>query len=76
MSQLANSPLVASIVSGVAVSLIALARAIQRIFSRLDTMDTKLNGIASDIEEIRRDDNIVRWSHIGPHAKFARRRRG
>lgn len=76
MNNILSSPLVASLASGVAVSLIAFARSIQRILSRLDTIDTKLTEMQKDVDDIKRDDNIVRWSHIGPYTRFARRRRG
>lgn len=76
MNSFLSSPLIASIVSGVAVSLIAFARSIQRILSRLDTMDAKLKDIADDVNDIKHDENIVRWSQVGPYGRFQRRRRG
>lgn len=71
-----NSPFMVAVVTGLTTAVIAFARTLQRILTRLDVMDSRITDVQTDVRQIKDDDNIVRWSHIGPYTKWSRRRRG
>lgn len=75
MATFLSSPVWASIISVAGAALVGLVTMMYRVLGKVSRIEDKVDGVVADVNEIKSDQNIVRWSDLAQN-RGRRKRNG
>lgn len=75
MTTFLSSPVWASIISVAGAALVGLVTMMYRVLGKVSRIEDKVDGVVADVNEIKSDQNIVRWSDLAQN-RGRRKRNG